>query len=81
MINAVGREIPESLPGYAALTPYGGPFAYKPEKRRAGARLSVDMPHSDKLVKSIDSAIDACGLKDGMTISFHHHFPFPQKHH
>ena len=74
MMNAAGREIPQSLPGYATLTPYGGAFAFKPEKCRVGARLSVDMPHSEKLVKSIDAAIDACGLQDGMTISFHHHF-------
>ena len=74
MINSIGREIPQSLPGYASLTPFGGAFALKPDKRRVGPRLFVDMPHSDKLVKSIDSAIDASGLQDGMTISFHHHF-------
>jgi citrate lyase subunit alpha/citrate CoA-transferase len=74
MMNAVGREIPQSLPGYATLTPFGGAFEFKPEKRRVGARLSVNMPHSEKLVNNIDAAIDACGLKDGMTISFHHHF-------
>lgn len=74
MINSVGREIPQALPGYASLTPFGGEFARKPAKRRAGPRLSVDMPHSEKQVKSIDAAIDACGLQDGMTISFHHHF-------
>ena len=26
-----------------------------------------------KLVKSLEEAIKLCGLKDGMTISFHHH--------
>ena len=26
-----------------------------------------------KLIGSIREAIEACGLKDGMTISFHHH--------
>ena len=74
MKNAIGREIPESLPGYASLTPFGGAFAFRPEKRRAGSKLSVNAPHSDKMVKSIDAAIDASGLQDGMTISFHHHF-------
>ena len=74
MKNAIGREIPQALPGYASLTPFGGAFAFRPDKRRVGARLSADMPHSDKMVKSIDDVIDACGLQDGMTISFHHHF-------
>lgn len=74
MMNSIGREIPLSLPGYASLTPFGGAFALQPDKRRAGPKLCVDMPHSDKRVKSIDAVIDACGLQDGMTISFHHHF-------
>ena len=30
--------------------------------------------HSDKLVNSIEEAVIKSGLKDGMTISFHHHF-------
>lgn len=74
MINAVGRTIPETVPGYTNLVPYGGAFAIQPDKRRTGPMLSADKPHSDKLVRSIDQAIDACGLQDGMTISFHHHF-------
>ena len=74
MLNSIGRDIPQSLPGYSSLTPFGGAFALKPDKRRAGPRLSVDRPHSEKQVKSIDAAIEACGLQDGMTISFHHHF-------
>ena len=28
---------------------------------------------STKLVKSIREAIELAGLKDGMTVSFHHH--------
>jgi citrate lyase subunit alpha/citrate CoA-transferase len=35
---------------------------------------TVDAPPSAKLLKSIADAIDAVELKDGMTISFHHHF-------
>jgi citrate lyase subunit alpha/citrate CoA-transferase len=40
----------------------------------AGAKLRSQRPGSDKLLESISQAIDAAGLKDGMTISFHHHF-------
>ncbi len=35
---------------------------------------TVDAPPSAKVLKSIADAIDAVELKDGMTISFHHHF-------
>jgi citrate lyase subunit alpha/citrate CoA-transferase len=35
---------------------------------------TVDVPPSAKVLKSIADAIDAVELKDGMTISFHHHF-------
>nr|WP_092072271.1 citrate lyase subunit alpha [Dendrosporobacter quercicolus]NSL48603.1 citrate lyase subunit alpha [Dendrosporobacter quercicolus DSM 1736]SDM39428.1 citrate lyase subunit alpha / citrate CoA-transferase [Dendrosporobacter quercicolus] len=74
MINAAGREIPESIPGLKKVVPYAGPFTLIPQNRMAGPRLSVNLPKSDKLLTSIDQALDAVGLKDGMTISFHHHF-------
>ncbi len=74
MINAANREIPEYIEGYGAVKPYRGPFATPPSGRVAGGKVSKDMPKSEKLLKSIDQAIDAVGLKDGMTISFHHHF-------
>jgi citrate lyase subunit alpha/citrate CoA-transferase len=72
--NAAGRFIPESLPGLGILKPYVGPFDYVPEGRKVGPKIVVDKPRSDKILKSIDQAIEATGLKDGMTISFHHHF-------
>jgi citrate lyase subunit alpha/citrate CoA-transferase len=40
----------------------------------AGPKIRLNKPGSEKLLKSVEQAIDACGLKDGMTISFHHHF-------
>lgn len=74
MINKVDRLIPDSLPGYPVVQPYNGPFALSPSGRMAGARIRSQNPLSEKKLKSIDHAIDAAGLKDGMTISFHHHF-------
>ncbi len=35
---------------------------------------SVPLDELEKLRKSIEQAIDAAKLQDGMTISFHHHF-------
>lgn len=40
--------------------------AYKPNTGKAERR--------SKVLPSLQSAVKACGLKDGMTISFHHHF-------
>lgn len=74
MINAVGREIPEAVNGRTGLKPYGGPFSYQPQGRLAGPKIQLGIPRSEKILRSIDQAIDAAGLKDGMTISFHHHF-------
>lgn len=73
MINAVGREIPASITGYKEVKPYAGPFATLPDVAfTVGKRLAAVAPGSEKLLQSIEAAIEATGLKDGMTISFHH---------
>jgi citrate lyase subunit alpha/citrate CoA-transferase len=72
MINAAGREIPASIVGYKDVQPYAGPFATQPSGRKVGPVLKAVYPGTDKLLKTIDDAIDASGLRDGMTISFHH---------
>ena len=74
MINAANRHIPEKIAGYDKIVPYAGAFSTPPTGRMFGAKLRFDKPGSDKILKSIEHAIDASGLKDGMTISFHHHF-------
>lgn len=74
MINAAGREIPLSIQGYKEVLPYAGPFATQPptNARKYGPKLKATYPGTDKVLKSITEAIEASGLKDGMTISFHH---------
>jgi citrate lyase subunit alpha/citrate CoA-transferase len=74
MINAVGRFIPDTIKGLDKVRPYAGPFAVVPEGRMAGPKIRVTKPRSEKLLKSMEHAIEASGLQDGMTISFHHHF-------
>lgn len=71
MKNHVGRDIPESIAG-RRLIPYQNPWALLPWRQQNGGK-SIDCPAPEKLLPSIDTAIDAAGLKDGMTISFHHH--------
>lgn len=76
MINAAGREIPTSIQGYKNIIPYAGPFATQPaaDARKAGPKLKAIYPGTNKLLQSIEEAIEASGLRDGMTISFHHAF-------
>lgn len=74
MINAAGRTIPDQITGFTKIRPYSGPFAAIPEGRLAGPKIRANKPGSEKLVKSIEQAIEVAGLQDGMTISFHHHF-------
>ena len=75
MKNAVGREIPEKIGDYI-VRPYTGAYTGNPgtepvkSLRTAGKHVSGDC----KMAESIEEAIRACGLKDGMTISFHHSF-------
>lgn len=73
-INSVGREIPDSI-GNRKLTPYMGPFSKEPDSIiMVKKKQSLILPRESKIKESIKDAIVACGLKDGMTISFHHHF-------
>lgn len=75
MINAVGREIPEKIGNYV-VRPYMGAYTESPSDRpvhtlrTAGKHVSGDC----KMLSSIEEAVKASGLKDGMTISFHHSF-------
>lgn len=72
-VNAVGREIPEYIEGFGETTPFKGVDAIKPTKNKAGAKLRMRIQQEKKLVDSLEEAIKKSGLKDGMTISFHHH--------
>ncbi|WFA08128.1 citrate lyase subunit alpha [Tissierella sp. Yu-01] len=72
--NGIGREIPEFIEGYGEVKPYVSPFDMVPTGSKAGAKLKRPLPHKSKMIESVEEAIKATGLKDGMTISFHHHF-------
>lgn len=60
MINGVKRELPAYIDGYGAVRPYTG----QPEDSRK---------RETKILRSIEEAVEKSGLKDGMTVSFHHH--------
>lgn len=74
--NALGRLVPTEVEGLGEFAPFTGAFdrlrgdySYA----RAATRRTVPACQRDKVTKSIREAIERSGLKDGMTISFHHH--------
>lgn len=75
MVNSVGRELPERIGDYL-VKPYTAPGR---EQTYTGTviskrRVSRCGQATDKLLPDVKAAILACGLRDGMTISFHHCF-------
>jgi len=73
MRNALGREVPERL-GDRELRPFEGAFAIRNEGRKAARHQKTATQHENKVLPSLDAAIEASGLSDGGTISFHHCF-------
>ena len=47
---------------------------FKATKERNTATFAEKFEHKNKVVDSLEEAIKLSGLKDGDTISFHHHF-------
>lgn len=73
MKNILGREIPEFIEGYGRAKPFAGAFANLGEITKREVITKTAQPGQGKVLKSIGEAIKECGLKSGMTISFHHH--------
>ena len=74
--NAAGRLIPQFING-VENTPYLGVGKFKPHGRKYAppiASCADYPPDGNKVVDSIKTALQKCGIKDGMTISSHHHF-------
>ncbi|MEN6314884.1 MAG: citrate lyase subunit alpha [Clostridiaceae bacterium] len=75
MINKVGRDIPDEYLVNGVEAFQGQYYRTGKEYKKASptVRTYID-PAQDKVVPTLKEAIQKCGLKDGMTISFHHHF-------
>ena len=75
--NSVGIEIPSSVKGIGELTPYQGEWtlvnAMKGDEKKALAPLKSHSKTHQKYCKDLNDCLDKLDLKDGMTVSFHHH--------
>src|SRR3954468_14474304 len=67
------RQFPDFIEGYGPVRAFAGAFANIGMVTRAPARLCAVRPGASKVLPSIRAAIEACGLRDGATVSFHHH--------
>jgi len=73
--NGAGRMVPAEINGVAQV-PYRGVGKHRPEGRKAAPpiRTCADYPaDGDKTVADLTTALENAGLRDGMTISSHHH--------
>ncbi len=74
--NAAGRSVPRTVNGLDQV-PYKGVGEHVPETAKHAPRIRScrDYPASgDKRVANLATALEKCGLSDGMVISTHHHF-------
>ncbi len=74
MINAIGREIPAHVEGYGKVTPFAGAFATEPDMPRRAPAVKWARPGAAKLATGLEEVFRAIPVRDGMTLSFHHHF-------
>lgn len=70
--NKVGKEIPKKYADQYGV--YDGEFTNVKSFEEAHRNIRPIKPGETKLLGSVREAIEKTGLKDGMTISFHHHF-------
>ena len=76
VINSIGRQVPCEVNGKAEI-PYMGVGKYIPEGRIYSTPIvsCANFPSDgNKLIGSLKESLLKAGLKNGMTISTHHHF-------
>ncbi len=74
--NSAKRLVPTEINGHPAV-PYMGVGKYRPSgsKGAPAIRSCADYPaDGNKVVADLKTALERAGLRDGMTISTHHHF-------
>lgn len=71
-INQVNKEIPQEYAEKYKV--YAGELAHIDAYQEASRKIEPVRPRASKMVNDLREAIEKTGLRDGMTISFHHHF-------
>ena len=71
VVNGAGRLIPEAVLGGRPV--FTGEFTREPTGRKTGPPIAMRAPGHHKVVRDLKTAIQAAGLRNSMTVSFHHH--------
>ena len=74
--NAAGRLVPTEVNGKPAIA-YPGVGKFKPTGRKAAPLIATCAdypPDGNKVLPDLKTALIKAGIRDGMTISTHHHF-------
>jgi citrate lyase subunit alpha/citrate CoA-transferase len=67
------RPVPSSIAGYGEVRPFTGQCQVPAFVTRPAIRVHPVPRRADKRLADLDAAFDACGVRDGATLSFHHH--------
>lgn len=73
MKNILGREVPEIIEGYGEVKQYSGAFANENGEIKKNFKFKTVKKGDSKLHTDLEALMDKLPLKDGMTVSFHHH--------
>lgn len=73
MKNILGREVPDYIDGYGEVKHYDGYLSDTTGVIKKDFTFKKITPQDSKLSTSLEELMDKLPLKDGMTVSFHHH--------
>ena len=73
MKTILGRELPDYIEGYGKVTPFKGAFSDAGIQTRKAVKVTSVNPFDGKVLDDLEQMFDKLNIKDGMTISFHHH--------
>ncbi|MHB8073225.1 citrate lyase subunit alpha [Desulfosporosinus fructosivorans] len=73
MKTILGRDLPAYIEGYGEVSPFQGTFRNYGIKTRKAVNVTSVTPADQKVLDDLEQAFDLLKIKDGMTISFHHH--------
>lgn len=69
----LGRELPDYIEGYGEVKPFQGAFSQAGPMSRKAVSFSAVVPKEQKVLNNLDEVFDKLVIRDGMTLSFHHH--------
>ncbi len=73
MLNSIGRILPDYVEGYGTVRPFMGAYENLTKVERKGVSALSNTCGGNKVREDLAELIGEIDIKDGMTLSFHHH--------